>query len=115
MKTLLAVLALALTSLACKEQAPATTPDGVPIREIAVTDRGYEPSRLDVAAGKPLVLRVTRKSPGSCGEALLVEGDPVEHKLPLNTPMDIKVAPPKAGELAFTCGMKMMRGVLVAR
>ena len=85
------------------------------IKEMAVTERGYSPARLEVEGGKPFILRVTRKTADTCGAALLVDGDPVEHLLPEGRAVDVRVTPPKSGELAFTCGMHMMHGVLVAR
>jgi len=85
------------------------------VKEIAVTERGYEPNRVEVEGGIPVVLRFTRKTADSCGEAVIVQGDPVTHMLPVNRAVDVKVTPPKSGELAFACGMGMMHGVLVVR
>jgi plastocyanin domain-containing protein len=38
----------------------------------------------------------------------------ITRALPLNQRVVIELTPPK-GELTFTCGMKMLRGTLVAR
>ena len=80
-----------------------------------MTAKGYEPQRIDVEGGKPVVLRFTRTTTDTCGEAVIVAGDPVAHMLPVNRPVDVKVTPPKSGELAFACGMGMMHGTLVVR
>ena len=126
---ILPALICALTLLgACKPDAPsqpaaptrgptasATTAEGLHVKEIAVTAKGYEPQRIDVEGGKPVVLRFTRTTTDTCGEAVIVAGDPVAHMLPVNRPVDVKVTPPKSGELAFACGMGMMHGMLVVR
>ena len=95
--------------------ATATSASGLPVKELAVTDKGYEPSRIEVEGGKPMILRITRKSSDHCGEAVVIAGDPVQHMLPLNRPVDLPVTPPKTGELTFACGMGMMHGALVVR
>ena len=123
------VLAAALFLTACRPEAAtspaaasraatapaATTAAGLPIKELAVTEKGYEPARIEVEGGKPMVLRITRKTTEMCGEAVIVAGDPVSHMLPLNRPVDLQLTPPKTGELTFACGMGMMHGALVVR
>jgi plastocyanin domain-containing protein len=42
-----------------------------------------------------------------------VQGDPVRHMLPLDTPIDVTVTAPVSGELAFACPMNMYRGAIV--
>jgi len=114
MRTMLAVL---LALAACK---PATQPlgpaaaAGMPVKEVAVTEKGYEPSRVEVEGGRPTLLRFTRKTSDTCGEALVVEGDPTRYMLPVGKPIDVRVTPPKTGSIRFACGMDMMRGTIVA-
>ena len=111
MRTVLVwTLGVGLLCNGCKPEA-AKDPGVV---EIAVTDRGFEPARLEVRGGQPLTLRFTRKTAAACGEAVLIDGDPVEHRLPKDLPVDVHVTPPKSGTLAFQCGMHMMNGTLVA-
>jgi Cu+-exporting ATPase len=123
MRTHRSLISLALLSAlaACKADppppataAPAAS-TGVAVKEIAVTEKGYQPNRVEVEAGKPVVLRFTRRTTDTCGEAVVVQGDPVSHMLPVNRPVDIKVTAPKSGELTFACGMDMMHGVLHVR
>jgi len=121
------VLAAALCLAACRPEsatsaaaasptaAAATTAAGLPIKELAVTEKGYEPARIEVEGGKPMVLRITRKTTDQCGESVIIAGDPVSHLLPLNRPVDLPITPPKTGELTFACGMGMMHGALVVR
>ncbi len=104
---------------ACKEEAP--KPQGAPAvlaspsgaTDVAVTDKGFEPARIQTAAGQPITLRFTRKVENTCADAVLVQGDPVRHVLPLNRAVEVKVTPPASGELAFACPMNMIRGAVV--
>ncbi len=106
---------LASLALACSEkQAPAAS-TGVEVKTVDVTDRGYEPARIEVKGGEPVTLRFIRKTAETCGESVLIDGDPVAHRLPLGRAIDVQVLAPRTGEIAFVCGMHMMRGVLVAR
>ena len=77
---------------------------------ISVTEKGFEPNHVEATPSQPLVLRITRKADPTCADAIEVQGDPVRHMLPLNSPVDVKVKVPKSGELAFACPMDMFRG-----
>ena len=83
------------------------------VQEITVTSKGFEPTRIEVPPSKPVVLRFVRKVQETCADAVEVQGDPVRHMLPLNTPIDVKVNAPASGELAFACPMNMYRGSIV--
>ena len=113
MRWMIAASALALSLTACKVEAPSQTSADQAVKELSVTDRGYEPSRIDVLGGQPVVLRVTRNSRDTCGEVLVIQG--VRHVLPFGRTIEVRVTPPLSGELAFSCGMGMMHGTLVAR
>jgi plastocyanin domain-containing protein len=107
-----------LLALSCKQQAQPeaqSAPPGVTL--VAVTERGFQPDRIQVASGEQVTLRFTRKAERTCADAVQIEGDPVKHVLPLNAPVDVKVTAPKAGQLAFACPMNMYRGsiIVVAR
>jgi plastocyanin domain-containing protein len=107
------LLALLLT-LSCKQQPPSGPQSTVPgVREISVTDKGFEPDRVEAPAGQPVTLRFTRKVAQTCADAVEVQGDPVRHMLPLNSPIDVKVTAPSSGQLAFACPMNMYRGAIV--
>lgn len=115
MRSLLLIAALFAS---CRKEppvaVPAATADGIPVKEIAVTAKGFEPPRVEVAPQKALVLRFTRKVKETCADAVDVQGDPVRHTLPLDTPVDVKVTAPASGQLAFACPMQaMVHGALV--
>ena len=103
-----------LVVLSCRQQAmPARQSNASGLAEIAVTEKGFEPERVQVKPGEQVTLRFTRKAEKTCADAVSVQGDPVRHMLPLNAPVDVKVTAPKSGELAFACPMNMYRGAIV--
>lgn len=58
------------------------------------------------------MLDVTRTTDSACAKQLKIAGGaPVD--LPLNQAKAFPVTMPASGELAFTCGMDMMTGVIV--
>jgi len=109
----IALFALLLT-LSCKQQ-PSRGPQssGPDVWEISVTEKGFEPDRVEAPAGRPVTLRFTRKIAQTCADAVEVQGDPVRHMLPLNAAVDVKVTAPSSGQLAFACPMNMYRGAVV--
>ena len=107
-------LLLFLVLVSCKQQPlPSPSSAGSQVREIAVTGKGFEPARVEVAPGQPVVLRFTRKVAETCADAVDLQGDPVRHMLPLDTPVEVKMTAPPSGQLAFACPMKMIHGAVV--
>lgn len=108
-------LLAALVLVSCKQHAaaPALSASGEPLLEIAVTEKGFEPARIEAPPGKKVVLRFTRKVKETCADAVDVQGDSVRHMLPLDTSVDVKVTAPASGQLAFACPMKMLHGAVV--
>jgi len=107
-------LVAVLFALSCKQQPPPPGKSADPgVKEILVTEKGFEPDRVEAAPGAALTLRFTRKAERTCADAVEVQGDAVRHMLPLNAPIDVKVTTPSSGELAFACPMKMYRGAIV--
>ncbi len=83
--------------------------------EIVADEGVYTPSRIEVPAGRPVVLRFLRKDPSPCAEKVLIDRIGVAVELPVGEPRDVVVTLPEPGEYEFTCDMRMYRGVLVAR
>ena len=111
-------LLLALVLVSCRQTTPPPAPSaalaaGLQVREIAVTSKGFEPARVEVTPGQPVVLRFTRKVAETCADAVDLQGDPVRHMLPLDTPIEVKMNAPASGQLAFACPMKMIHGAVV--
>jgi plastocyanin domain-containing protein len=79
---------------------------------IEVRNTGYVPDKLAAEAGEDLVLAFTRVDDIECGRYVKVQGTDIRAELPLNQTVEIRVKMPVTGELVFSCGMDMMRGVL---
>lgn len=78
--------------------------------QLTVTEAGFEPSPINVKAGEPLKLIVTRKTDKTCATELVMNEYKISQKLPLNQPVEIAFTPTKAGELKYGCAMGMMIG-----
>ena len=120
------VLALALVGLlllACdRDRAEArpgggsatltTLADGTRQLAIQVSKKGYRPATAAARAGERLTLTFTRTEDFECGRYVKVQGLDGQTELPVGTPVAIAVTMPADGELVFTCGMDMLRGVV---
>lgn len=127
MKSSFIAFALAVTFLVgCGPREPAA-PSAAPVSlsagaapangtryAIRVEADGYHPARLDVRAGEPAVLVVTRVSDEGCGQQIVFPSLNIHVDLPLNQAVEIPFTP-TTGELTFTCGMNMLRGSIVAQ
>lgn len=80
-----------------------------------VVDRGYVPSRIELEAGVPAVLRFERRESDPCSELLVCELLPSEHRLAAYAQTLVRFTPQRPGRYAFTCGMGMYSGELVVR
>ena len=83
--------------------------------KIAVTEKGYEPDKVTLRAGVPARLSVVRMTDKTCGTEIVFPTLNIERALPLNEPVVIEFTPAKAGDIAFACGMNMLKGVIVVR
>lgn len=81
--------------------------------KISVGDTSFEPSRLTLRAGVPARLTFTRTSEKTCATSVVFASLKIKKELPLNAPVTIEFTPGQAGEIAFACGMNMLRGTLV--
>ena len=82
---------------------------------VAVTEKGFEPSSLQVEAGRETLLTNTRKTDETCAKSILIPKLKLKASLPLNKPVTLKLAKLEKGELKFSCGMGMIEAVINAR
>ncbi len=82
--------------------------------QLTVDGSGYHPSSLRSAPNSAVHLSVTRTSDEGCGQQIVFPSLNIRRDLPLNQSVDIEFTMPPTGEVAFTCGMSMMRGSIVA-
>ncbi len=115
------LVAVILLVGACKKEAP-TPPHPAPPPpkavagevELAVTDKGFEPTRIPAKAGVPLILAITRKTDATCAKEILFQGQEAKTDLPLNQTVKVTYTPKVSGEVKFGCAMGMMIGGVLA-
>ena len=81
--------------------------------EVTVDGAGFHPDRISAKAGTPVTLALTRTTDETCGTEIVVPSLGVEKKLPLNERVELTVTPTEKGEIAFACGMDMLKGTIV--
>lgn len=83
--------------------------------EVTITvDGGYAPSAVRARAGRPLRLTFHRIDTASCSDEVVFPDFGIRRFLPTGERTTIEITPPNAGRYAFTCGMSMHRGMVIA-
>ncbi|MBV6622583.1 MAG: cupredoxin domain-containing protein [Rivularia sp. (in: Bacteria)] len=86
------------------------------VQEVTITvDGGYEPNQIVVETGQPVRLNFLRRDASSCLEKVLVPDFHIAQDLALNQITTVEFTPQKPGEYAFSCGMNMYRGKILAQ
>lgn len=75
---------------------------------LSVTEKGYEPSPLQLKQGEPVKLVVTRTTDQTCATEIVMKEYGINTPLPLNTPVEIAFTPNKTGTLTYGCAMNQM-------
>jgi hypothetical protein len=113
--------------LAAAPTVPATPPPGpitdggsgaastVQSARVMVTDQGYEPDRVSLRVGTPARLTFVRTSDKTCGTEVTIPSLGIKRALPLNQAVDLEFTPQKSGDIAFVCGMGMLKGTIVVQ
>lgn len=83
--------------------------------DLQVTEKGFEPSTVDVKPGIPVVLKITRKTDATCATQVKIPTLKIKKDLPLNKAVSIEVGKLEKGEIRFACGMDMITGVIHVR
>jgi plastocyanin domain-containing protein len=98
--------------------APEATPradfDGPQEVRITVRD-GYDPSVIEVRAGRPVRLVFRREEVAGCSDTVLLPEWAIVQRLPAHEDTAVEFMPLDPGEFEFTCGMQMLRGKIVVR
>ena len=115
----IALLVVAACSKKADDAKPAAAPPSAPATgKIAITlsEKGFEPTPIQVVKGQPVTLVVTRKTDETCATELTIPEYKIDQKLPLNQPVEISFTPEKSGDLEYGCAMDhMVKGVLQVR
>ena len=82
---------------------------------ILVNEQGFEPAKIVLRAGTPARLTFVRTTDKTCGTEVVFPSLNIKRALSLNEPVVIEFTPAKAEEIAFACGMNMLRGAVVVQ
>jgi plastocyanin domain-containing protein len=93
------------------EEAVVTTDAGTEVT-LYVTSKGFVPANVHVPAGKPVTLKVTRRTEATCATELVMAAHGIEQDLPMNETVAVTFTPEQAGELRYACGMDMITGII---
>jgi membrane fusion protein, heavy metal efflux system len=98
------------------EQPPATrTSESVSAVKVSITESGFEPAKVTVKAGAPARITFVRTTDKTCATEVVFPSQNIRRALPLNQPVTIEFTPKTSGEIAFTCGMNMLKGAVVVQ
>ncbi len=78
--------------------------------DLQVTEKGFEPSQIDVKPGTSVTLKVTRKTDSTCATSISIPSKNMKKDLPLNQTVNIDLGKLDKGEVRFACGMDMVSG-----
>jgi hypothetical protein len=82
--------------------------------QVTVAAAGFQPSTLTMKAGVPARVTFRRTAEPSCATEVVFPSLKIRRTLPLDTPVEVRFTP-TVGDIAFACGMDMLRGTVVAR
>jgi plastocyanin domain-containing protein len=83
--------------------------------KITVSSGGYEPKSITVKKGQPVKLAFYRQDAKNCGGEVVFPNLDLKKELPVGETVSVEFTPQETGELAFTCGMNMMRGKILVQ
>lgn len=98
---------LALVSLFMLS-ANAWATDKEQVIKIEVTEKGFQPSSIDVKPNIPVILQITRTTDSTCATDVQIPIKKIKKDLPLNKMVTIEIGKLEKGEIKFGCGMNMM-------
>jgi Cu+-exporting ATPase len=108
----LALLGLGWYVLGPRRAGQATLAAGVQTATVVVHG-GYTPSLLRARAGVPLRLVFDRREDGDCSAQVVFPDLGVSRHLAAFAPTTVELLPDRPGRFEFTCGMRMLHGMLL--
>ena len=82
---------------------------------VTVSAAGYTPSRIEVERGRPVRLAFIRPEGGNCGGTVRFPALNREYELPVGKTVVVELTRTESGEIGFSCGMGMLKGLLVVK
>jgi RND family efflux transporter MFP subunit len=83
--------------------------------KIVVNEQGFAPANIPLRAGIPARLTFIRTTDKSCATEVAFPSLSIKRPLPLNEPVVIEFTPSGSGEVAFACGMNMLKGAVAVQ
>ncbi|MGE4130536.1 MAG: cupredoxin domain-containing protein [Bdellovibrionales bacterium] len=106
---------IALAIICALNLQPAIAETKAQVVELQVTEKGFEPSSVNMKPGVPVVLKVTRKTDSTCATQIKIQSKKIKKDLPLNKPVTIALGKLDKGEIRFGCGMDMITGQIFVK
>jgi plastocyanin domain-containing protein len=108
------LLASAIFLISCASSK--TENAAAPTEPIKITvSTSYEPKSIAVKKGQPVKLAFYRKDDKNCGGEVVFPKLGIKKELPVGEIVSVEFTPQETGDLAFTCGMNMMRGKILVQ
>lgn len=111
MKRLIALTAL----VGIVASGPLFAKDKSQVIDLKVTEKGFEPEKIEVNAGSDVVLKITRTTDSTCAKAIKISSKNIKKDLPLNKTVEVDLGKLEKGDIKFACGMDMATGVIVVQ
>lgn len=83
--------------------------------ELSVTEKGFEPSTVNVKPQVPVILKITRKTESTCATHIQIPSKKIKKELPLKKTVTVDLGKLDKGEIRFACGMDMVTGIIVVK
>ena len=83
--------------------------------KVVVTERGFEPAKVSLRAGALARITFLRTTDKTCATEVVFPSLKVKRALPLNEAVVVEFTPSKSGDIAFACGMNMLKGVVIVQ
>lgn len=90
---------------------PADVPAG--FTQITVSKDGYSPASINVKKGEKVSLAFYRADTENCGGEVVFPKQNIKKALPVGDTVLVEFTPNETGDIAFACGMDMLRGKVV--
>jgi plastocyanin domain-containing protein len=98
---------------AAQADRPATDPQPPPREIEIVIDGTYKPNKVTVQEGERIRLKFVKKDSSSCTKEVVFPTLNIKRELSPEKPVLIDLPALPAGEVAFKCGMNMVKGALI--
>ena len=76
--------------------------------KIRVTEKGFEPSQIDLKPGTPVTLQITRMTDVTCAKKIQIPSLKIVKDLPLHQKVIIQLGKLEKGQIRFGCMMDLM-------